>query len=159
VNLKRGTITVRRSIDSENNETGPKNGNDRELPISNALREELEALPRRSFWVLTRLDDDAEHLRGEARKRASGPGGFLGYFGMLGAMARIVKAAKLDDGERSPWHSLRHTFGSELHRSGASLKLIKEMMDHADIKTTEQYITTGKDAAREAIERAFNNRG
>ena len=37
------------------------------------------------------------------------------------------------------FHDLRHTFCSNLILSGASLKEVKEMIGHSDIKMTDRY--------------------
>ncbi|MBN8866779.1 MAG: site-specific integrase [Solirubrobacterales bacterium] len=50
------------------------------------------------------------------------------------------------------FHSLRHTFGTQMASAGAPLVAIKEWMGHADIQTTMIYAKWTKD--REA-ERAF----
>jgi integrase len=36
-------------------------------------------------------------------------------------------------------HSLRHTFASRILRKGATLKQVKDLLGHADFKTTERY--------------------
>jgi integrase len=38
------------------------------------------------------------------------------------------------------WHDLRHEYGSSLIEQGATIQETKEMMRHADIRTTERYL-------------------
>ncbi len=49
----------------------------------------------------------------------------------------ITKAAGLDDHVTS--HVLRHTFGTELTRSGVDLVTVAELMGHASLETTRLY--------------------
>lgn len=46
--------------------------------------------------------------------------------------------AKIRD-EKLVLHSLRHTFASRVLQKGAHLKQVKELLGHADLKTTERY--------------------
>ena len=46
-----------------------------------------------------------------------------------------------ETGATMPWHSLRHTFGTELAARGVPIPTIKELMGHADVKTTMCYVT------------------
>jgi len=50
------------------------------------------------------------------------------------------------------FHDLRHTFGSRLVRNGANLNLVRELMGHASIVTTQRYLHSGTDEKRHAIE-------
>jgi len=50
------------------------------------------------------------------------------------------------------WHTLRHTFASQLAQNGVSIMLIKELLGHADIKTTLRYSHLTPLVTREAIE-------
>ena len=52
---------------------------------------------------------------------------------------------------RQPWHALRHTFGTELANSGASIQTIRELMGHKSIETTLRYLHTTRDQKRSAI--------
>ena len=60
-----------------------------------------------------------------------------------------------ETGETMPWHSLRHTFGTECAARGVPLPTIKELMGHVDIKTTMRYVTVTDAQKDAAIERAF----
>jgi integrase len=55
------------------------------------------------------------------------------------------------------FHSLRHTFGTQMASAGAPLVAIKEWMGHADIQTTMIYAKWAKDreAERALVEAAF----
>lgn len=61
------------------------------------------------------------------------------------------------DGGGIVFHSLRHTFGTQMASSGAPLVAIKEWMGHADIQTTMIYAKWAKDRAAERalVDRAF----
>lgn len=54
--------------------------------------------------------------------------------------------------EHLKFHDLRHTFGSRLARNGANLNLIRELMGHASILTTQRYLHSQADEKRQAIE-------
>ena len=50
------------------------------------------------------------------------------------------------------WHSFRRTFATRLHRSGVSIYVISKMLDHADVRTTQEYIDVFEDQIEGAIE-------
>jgi integrase/recombinase XerD len=52
-------------------------------------------------------------------------------------ISAITTAAGLDDYVSS--HVLRHTFGTELTRSGVDLVTVAELMGHASLETTRLY--------------------
>jgi len=49
------------------------------------------------------------------------------------------------------WHTLRHTFASRLNSNGADLVTVKELLGHADIKTTMRYAHTSREAKTSAV--------
>lgn len=65
--------------------------------------------------------------------------------------AAVRHAAKLD-GVRL--HDLRHSFGSVSAIGGDSLLVIRALLGHADVTTTQRYAHLGDDPARNAADRA-----
>ena len=49
------------------------------------------------------------------------------------------------------FHSLRHSFASNLAQQGVSLYTIKELLGHSSISTTEIYSHLNMETLREAI--------
>ena len=64
---------------------------------------------------------------------------------------RLFKLAGLPVGRKNGyvWHDLRHEYGSVLIEHGATIQEAKEMMRHADIRTTARYLTASEDRLRE----------
>src|SRR5712692_60113 len=62
----------------------------------------------------------------------------------------ITKAAGLDDHVTS--HVLRHTFGTELTRSGVDLVTVAELMGHASLETTRLYTRPSEADMQRAID-------
>lgn len=52
-------------------------------------------------------------------------------------------------------HLLRHSYGAQLYRLGATLPEIAKLMGHSDIKTTELYAETDADMVSEAVSRTI----
>jgi len=53
---------------------------------------------------------------------------------------------------------LRHTYGTFLLKASQNIKLVKEQLGHASIKTTEIYISLINEDRREALERLYGAR-
>jgi integrase len=141
--LKGGQLTVRRAIDQAGNVTTPKHDKRRSVPVSPALAAALGKLPRSGLWVLANADgtpftyDDALHALNALYVAAS------------------VTVPVSETGVTMPWHSLRHTFGTELAARGIPVPVIKELMGHASIATTMRYVTVTGSQLDAAIETAF----
>lgn len=50
------------------------------------------------------------------------------------------------------WHSFRRTFATRLHKAGVSIFVISKMLDHSDVRTTQEYIDVFSDQIEGAIE-------
>jgi len=54
-----------------------------------------------------------------------------------------------------PFHSLRHSFGTECARRGVPIRSRRVMTGHANASTTQRYVTVTSADKRNAIERAL----
>jgi len=103
-----------------------KGGRERLVPLTEAARAAMAAhlasVPDDSAWLFP-ADSDSGHLTRQA-------------------FARDLKAVALEAGLRpdrvSP-HVLRHAFASHLLQNGADLRIVQELLGHADISTTQIY--------------------
>lgn len=62
---------------------------------------------------------------------------------------KAIRAAKLND--KIHFHSLRHSFASALVQRGISLYVVKELLGHGNIKTTQIYSHLQKDNLMDAV--------
>jgi integrase len=141
--IRDGVLRVARAVDLDGNVGLPKHDKQRTVPLSETLKVALRDLPRRGLWVVS----DRE-------------GGMLGYYAARDALHALYDAAAVkppvsDAGISMPWHSLRHTFGTECAARGVPLPVIQELMGHADIKTTLRYVTVSETQKHDAIALAF----
>jgi integrase/recombinase XerD len=75
--------------------------------------------------------------RHESRLFVNFRGGPLSRQGLYKIVQRHARAAGLD-GRLSP-HTLRHSFATHLLAGGCDLRVVQEMLGHADISTTQMY--------------------
>lgn len=156
--IRDGSITIQRSISARNDIGPPKGKITRVVPLSPATRKELERVPKRGFYILTRNEDDPGARRNV--KRASEPGGHVGYSGLNKAIKAVYRKASVpfgwsEAGTINVWHSLRHTYGTRLVAEGVQGDLIQRLMGHKDYRTTQRYITVTRDQLKAAIARVF----
>ncbi len=141
--IKGGVLRVNRAIDTDGNVGMPKHDKRRDVPVSPALAAALAATRRRGLWVVSTSD-----------------GGMLGYYAALDGLHRLYDAAGVpvpasEAGVTMPWHSLRHTFGTECAGRGVPLATLRDLMGHEKIETTLRYVTVNQQQKRDAIELAF----
>ena len=63
--------------------------------------------------------------------------------------------AQLDHPEELTVHVLRHSFGTQLAESGASVYEIRDLMGHSSIMVSENYVKLASTKARQAHRKAF----
>lgn len=135
VSLERRTLTV-----SNGRGFTTKSGRERALPIAGAA---LEVLSRR-FEARRGPGLDYVFVSQGGKLRGSA----LGH-----AFLKLRRGAELPEG--ISFHSLRHTFGTRLAERGVPITVIKELMGHSTITTTERYTRHRPDVAQEWVRRAF----
>lgn len=122
LDLNAGTAVVSRSMVSHLGTPGPtKSGKTRTVPLGGS-----------SAAALITLHDDAEgpyiwHGDGGAPVR---------HITAQQAIARAVKKAKMSD---VSWHTLRHTYAAWLAQAGVTMRVLRDLLGHADIATTMRY--------------------
>lgn len=102
------------------------------LPTHPVLWGLAKSYPRRGFWFPS--DTDAGHVTGHSvTMRVSR------HFHRLG-----IEGSS---------HRNRHLYGTELLRSGANLRVVQELMRHADLSTTVRYLGVDEAEKVDAIRR------
>ncbi len=103
-----------------------KGGRERLVPLTevarDAMREHLAHVPGEGPWLFP-ADSESGHLTRQA---------FARDLKVAGAAAGIRE-------DRISPHVLRHAFASHLLRNGADLRIVQELLGHADISTTQIY--------------------
>ena len=144
--LADGRLTVRRAVDQRNNVGSPKHDKRRVVRTSPALAAALDGVKRRGLWVVSTLD-----------------GGLLSYWAALEAVHGVYDRAGVtipvsDTGVTMPWHSLRHTFGTEMAKR-VPLPVLQRLMGHEKIETTMRYVQVNGAQMDDAIELVFGVSG
>jgi site-specific recombinase XerD len=140
VNLRWKNVDLQnRVITVGDEEFTTKSRNQRFIPICEealtsilSQRERRKALPIDNTYVFCKNNDErftADHYSKEFKK--------------------ACKAAGMDNAIH--FHSLRHSFASNLAQKSVSLYTIKELLGHSSISTTEIYSHLNMDSLREAV--------
>lgn len=72
-------------------------------------------------------------------------------------MRRLAVKAGLPDADKARKyhpHSLRHSFATRCLRAGADIIEVRDLMGHASVATTQQYLSSSPDRLKPAVERA-----
>jgi integrase len=126
-------LTVRHSRCDYTKELGStKSNRERHIPMAPDLYETLHKRRKENGYVF--LDAD-KHPFDEQRLRLR--------------LANVCKKAGL---RHIGWHTLRHTFASQLVMSGASLPVVQSLMGHSTITMTMRYTHLAPSTLRSAID-------
>ncbi|MFA5130385.1 MAG: site-specific integrase [Patescibacteria group bacterium] len=131
VDFERKQLTVRRSIVRGNIGT-PKSGKVRYIPLTDEVCKAIYERRQRSGLLFHRGDESCltHHIADDAIKRA-------------------CKAADI---RPIGFHTLRHTFASQLVSEGVPLNAVQELMGHSTIAMTMKYAHLAPSALRSAVE-------
>ena len=110
-----------------------KNGQKREVYLNSTLRKALIGTPKHPDSPYVFYKRNGQPLK-DIRKP------FFTALNKAGIMKKLT------------FHSLRHTFGSQLAMSGIGLRTIQELMGHKDIRMTLRYSHLSADHKRRAVE-------
>jgi integrase len=131
VDLVAGVLRVRRAV-WKGREGAPKNGQPRDIPMTPLLIERLKAHRHlRGPYVF--CHEDGRPLTRDSLKRVLPPA-------CRRAGLRPIQ-----------WHSLRHSFASQLVMAGVPLKAVQELLGHADIRMTMRYAHLAPSVLKEAV--------
>jgi len=120
-----------------------KGGRERLAPLTEPARDALEA------WIAARRADPAA-ARSPFLFPSRGRTGHVTRVRFFQMLKRLAGQAGLDPALVSP-HALRHAFASHLLHNGADLRVIQELLGHADIATTEIYTHLSDDRLRALV--------
>lgn len=161
VDLVAGKLMVRRSY-HDGHVGPPKNGKQREIPLSEETVSFLKAHRRRQLG-----DNKVVQLSGvvpqdnmeTTRLRRRSPDSPLVFAKPDGgrhihrrsdvALKRCCRYAGL---RMIGWHCLRHTFASHLVMRGAALKAVQELLGHSTMEMTMRYAHLSPEVRKEAVE-------
>jgi integrase len=127
VDFNRGYV-IASSMDNEHT----KNYRNREIPMTEQLRECLNNIKAKSEWVLCK--QNGERYSGCLRK----------------GLEKIARDAGI---KKFTLHDLRHTFASHLVMEGIDLPTVQNLMGHSEIKTTMIYSHLAPDHLKNAMKR------
>ena len=131
IDLKNNLLAVNKSI-SRGRMGSPKSNKIRFIPLLDEVCQTLNARIGKDGFIFSKSSNEP-----------------LGPVQCLRWLHRACREAGLRE---IGWHVFRHTFASNLAQNGVSVMLIKELLGHADLKTTLRYAHLIPLVTREAIE-------
>jgi integrase len=114
-----------------------KNGERREIPINDTVRETLQSLTRRLDVPYVFYDQKTGKPYGDVKR----------------SFNSACRRAGIKDFR---FHDLRHTFGTRLAWKNAPIIDIKELMGHSSVKVTERYTHSFEEQKRNAVNLLVN---
>jgi len=141
VNLKWNAVDLRRKIIMVRNDESfsTKSKRERIIPINKRLFSKLKKRYQKGL-INDGTDYVFQKIKGIRLNQECVSKGFK----------KAVRESKLD--ERIHFHTLRHSFASNLVQKGASIYVVKELMGHTDLSTTQIYSHLRSENLVEAIQ-------
>jgi len=131
INLQEKILTVNQNI-VRGIEGSPKNNKTRTVPLTPSVVKMLVARIKDNKYIFH--DDNGKALKYNV------------------CLRRLHKICRLTGLRKISWHTLRHSFASHLGAKPNSIVAIKEVMGHADIKTTMRYVHVNLSVLQNIIE-------
>jgi integrase/recombinase XerD len=126
-----------------------KGGKERVVPMGSfAVKSVGDYLNRARPAIDRSIGEDVVFLNWRGR--------VLSRMGVWKILRKYVKAAGIE--KRVSPHTLRHSFATHLLEGGADLRVVQEMLGHADITTTQIYTHIDREYLKE-VHRTFHPRG
>lgn len=123
-----------------------KGGKERLVPLSHAAQ-----LAMKDYVALRTAE--GSHANGPWLFPSHGDTGHLTRQHFARELKALAQTAGLDVTKISP-HVLRHAFASHLLQNGADLRVVQQLLGHADISTTQIYTHVLDERLRELVEHA-----
>jgi site-specific recombinase XerD len=138
IDYRRGTISVL-----------GKGNKARLVPLGDRTHQDLEDYleARREFLSEKGIDSDALLLNRYGRSLS------------VRSIDRLVKKFGLSEGISCTPHTLRHSFATHLLENGADLMLIKEILGHSSLSTTQKYTHVTAETMKSAYHQAHPRSG
>ena len=138
IDFGKKTLTVNRNI-VRGKEGSPKSNKTRTIPLTPGI-----------LYMLIEKDKCCEFIFHDSNKNP------LNYGNCYHHLHKVCKAAGL---RIISWHTLRHSFASQLASKNNSIVAIKELLGHSDLKTTMRYSHVNLTVLQktiESLEEVFN---
>ena len=132
IDLRRATVTVL-----------GKGAKVRRIPLGEPARAALDRYARDGRPALVKASERADALFLNARGRAMTPRD----------VRRVLDRHPLSDGRSLHPHALRHAYATHLLEGGADLRVVQELLGHADVGTTQIYTHVTRERLRSVYER------
>jgi integrase len=108
-----------------------KTDEERIIPLNKEAIEILQSLPQKGRWVFSQNSKPVLSIRRALKSAAK----------KAGIIKRVTPGM------------LRHTFATHLLQQGVDIEIVRQLMGHKSIETTQKYLHSMKQALRDAVEK------
>jgi len=135
VDFVNNLINVNGSINVEHKRASTKNGRYRVIPMSYSVRTRLEDIyaNNKSEYIFDRGDGKPYSIYTASRM-----------------LKKLLNDLEIE--EHVHWHKLRHTFATNVAKSGVSMRILQELLGHSTIMMTEKYSHVDMESKQSAIQ-------